>query len=117
MFLEDRDSLATRLAQSVYLTPAIVPPSPWMNVPPQGETGLTLVRGQNGVWTARLTPAATERPHWWLVQTRNGDNNWRSTLMPGSLREIRVPASADRIAVRALDRAAVEGPVTVLMLK
>jgi len=117
VFLEDRDSLATRLSRSAYEALALVPPSPWMNVPPQGEVNLTLTRAANGVWTARVAPVAAERPHWWLVQTRNSDGAWKSTLLAGALREFRVPAAADRVAVRAIDRAAVEGPVVVMSLR
>lgn len=119
-FLEDRDSLATRLSRSVYDAPAMVPPSPWMRVPPQGEPQVALARGANGAWIATLTPTAPtadERPRWWLVQTRNAEGAWRSTLMNGALQRIIVPAAADRLAVRAVDRAAVEGPMVVFKVR
>ena len=116
-FLEDRDSLATRLARNVYDAPAMVPPSPWLSVPPQGEPQVTLARAAAGAWTVTLTPTAEQRPQWWLVQTRNAQGVWRSTLMSGALQRITVPAAADRLAVRAVDRAAVEGPMVVMKVR
>lgn len=117
VFLQNRDSLATRLARSVYAAPAMVPPSPWMTVPPQGEPQVVLASAVAGAWTATLTPTADQRPQWWLVQTRNTDGAWRSTLMSGALQRITVPAAADRLAVRAVDRASVEGPVVVIKVR
>jgi len=142
VFLEDRDSLATRLSRHVYDETALVPASPWMRVARQGSPNVELRRGTNGVLTARLTPTAavsadsvaardssanggsTTRaaapaaitPRWWLVQTRRGDGTWESTILRGNAREITVPATTDRLAVRALDHAAIEGPPVVLRL-
>src|SRR5690606_36250106 len=129
-FLEDRDSLATRLSRHVYDSRALVPASPWMRVPRQGEPLVELRRAANGALTARLTPVAPAAPsdsaaapaqpvtpRWWLVQTRRGDGTWESTLLRGAAREISVPATTDRLAVRALDHAAVEGPPVVLRLR
>jgi uncharacterized lipoprotein YddW (UPF0748 family) len=117
-FLQDRDSLATRLSRSVYDALALVPASPWMTVPPQGAPQISVVRAMaSGAWTVTLTPTAETQPQWWLVQTRNLEGTWRSTLMSGALQRITVPASADRVAVRAVDRAAVESPAVVVKLQ
>ncbi len=117
-FLQDRDSLATRLSRSVYDALALVPASPWMTVPPQGAPQVAITRAtSSGPWTATLTPTAETQPQWWLVQTRNLEGTWRSTLMKGDLKRITIPASADRVAVRAVDRAAVESPAVVVKLQ
>ncbi|MBA3854044.1 MAG: hypothetical protein C0503_06485, partial [Gemmatimonas sp.] len=116
VFLEDRDSLATRLSRHVYDTRALVPASPWMRVARQGEPQVELRRSANGDITARLTPTP-DTPRWWLIQTRRGDGTWESTVLRGAAREIAVPASTDRLAVRALDHAAIEGPPVVLRLR
>ncbi|HRN53351.1 MAG TPA: hypothetical protein PK788_07630, partial [Gemmatimonadaceae bacterium] len=60
---------------------------------------------------------AAGTPRWWLVQTRRGDGTWESTVLRGVAREISIPATTDRLAVRALDHAAVEGPPVVLRLR
>ncbi|MEX2182518.1 MAG: family 10 glycosylhydrolase [Gemmatimonadaceae bacterium] len=115
-FLKDRDSLSARLARSVYDLLALVPASPWLNVPPQGEPSVELIRAANGSWSARVTPAG-DQPRWWLVQTRVRDGSWRSTLLNGALRDLPISAAADRVAVRAVDRAAVESPVVVIKMR
>jgi hypothetical protein len=128
VFLEDRDSLATRLKRHVYDATALVPASPWMRVARQGTPNIELRLAGNGVLTARLTPthavatdsaalSAAPIPRWWLIQTRRGDGTWESTVLRGSAREITVPASTDRLAVRALDLASNEGPPVVLRLR
>ncbi|MBX3174250.1 MAG: family 10 glycosylhydrolase [Gemmatimonadaceae bacterium] len=115
-FLEDRDSLATRLGRHVYSAPALVPPSPWLDVAPQGEPQLELRRSGTRV-TLKVSPAGTESPQFWLVQTRRPDGSWHSSLMSGRVRELSVPAGADRVAIRAVDRASVEGPMIVLRVR
>ncbi len=117
VFLQNRDSLATRLARSVYMLPALVPASPWLSVAPQGEPSVQLIRAANGAWSARVTPATEEIPRWWLVQTRVRDGSWRSTLMSGALRDLPISAAADRVAVRAVDRAALESPMVVIKVR
>ncbi len=116
-FLEDRDSLATRLSRTVYDLPALVPASPWMKVEPHAEPTIEIRRSNSGAYTARLTAANGEAPRWWLVQTRRGDGIWYSTVIRGTVRELSLPAAADRVAVRAVDRAAVEGPMVVMRVR
>lgn len=114
VFLEDRDSLATRLGRQSYRAPALIPPSPWLHVSEQGEPRAELRRAANGALTLHVTPSASESPRWWLLQTRHRDGEWRATLVPGGTRAIPVPAVADRVAVRPVDRAAIEGPLVVI---
>ena len=117
VFLEDRDSLATRIVAQVYGDRALVPPSPWMAVALQGEPRVVVRRGARGALTAHLTPAGAESPRWWLVQTRLTSGDWQSALLRGSTRDFPLAATADRVAVRAVDRAAIEGPMQVIKLR
>ncbi len=114
VFLEDRDSLATRLGRNVYDVAALVPPSPWLRVARQGEPSVELLRGASGAYTAKVKPAGEESPHWWLVQTRRTDGAWESTVLRGTVREMTIPSFADRISVRAVDRASIESAAVVL---
>ena len=114
VFLEDRDSITTRMAQQSYGAPAIVPPSPWLKVPEQGAPRVEMRRDARGVLTARLTPSGSELPRWWLVQVRVASGVWSSTLVRGQVRDVPIAAAADRVAVRAVDRAAIEGPAQVM---
>jgi uncharacterized lipoprotein YddW (UPF0748 family) len=120
VFLEDRDSVATRLARGPYARPALVPPSPWMLVPSHDAPRVEVRTGPGAAArtrTLRVTPPAGRlTPRWWLVQVRTTDGEWQSALHPASAASIPLPASADRVAVRAVDRAAVLGPLTVLRI-
>jgi uncharacterized lipoprotein YddW (UPF0748 family) len=118
VFLQNRDSLATRLSRSVYDLPALVPASPWLSVAPQGEPSVQLIRATNGNWNARVAPStAGDQPRWWLLQMRLRDGTWRSALLNGALRDLPISAAADRVAVRAVDRAAVESPMVVIKVR
>ncbi len=117
VFLEDRDSLATRIGRQSYGTPALVPASPWLAVPAAAEPDVRIQRGLRGRLTARLAPSDGAMPRWWLVQVRLASGQWESQLVRGSVREVPLPAAADRLAVRAVDAAQIEGPARVLKLR
>jgi uncharacterized lipoprotein YddW (UPF0748 family) len=108
-FMQDRDSLATRLGARRYIGPALVPASPWLQVAEQGEPRTEVVRAADGALSLRVAPAGDEPPRWWLVQTRSRAGVWSTQLVPATVRTVPIPAAADRVAVRAVDRAAVEG--------
>ena len=73
-------------------------------------------RDSRGALTARLAPSGNELPHWWLVQVRMASGIWSSSIVRGRVREVPIAAAADRVAVRAVDRAAIEGPAHVMRL-
>jgi hypothetical protein len=98
----------------MYDEAALVPPSPWLRVARQGEPSVELLRGATGAVTAKVKPAGTESPHWWLVQTRRTDGAWQSTVLRGTVREMTIPSYADRVAIRAVDRASIESSAVVL---
>ena len=116
-FLEDRDSLSSRLAAGAYASVALVPESPWLAVAPQGEPRLELRRASRGAFTLRIAPAGKELPRWWLVQLRKANGAWETSLIGGTMREIPIAAGVDRVAVRAVDGASVEGPLRVMRTK
>ena len=117
VFLQDRDSIATRMARQSYGSTALVPSSPWLAVEGQGEPSVELRRDVRGALTARVAPAGRELPRWWLVQVRVASGAWSSRLVRGQVRDVPIAAAADRVAVRAVDRAAIEGPMHVVRLR
>lgn len=117
VFLEDRDSLATRMASQAYPVPALVPASPWLVVAEQGEPTVRVRRDARGGLTARIGPSGPELPRWWLVQVRIASGQWQSTLVRGQVRDFPLAAAADRVSVRAVDGAHIEGPARVVKLK
>lgn len=117
VFMQDRDSLATRLGRGAYAERALVPPSPWLAVEPHDAPAATLERARNGAVTLRVVPSTGSSPRWWLVQSRGADGAWTSALVRGALRSVPVAATADRVAVRAVDHAALESPATVMKVQ
>ncbi len=117
VFLEDRDSLATRMGSESYPALALVPTSPWLAVEPQGEPTVEVRRKLFGGLEARLTPSGPARPRWWLVQERTTSGRWRGSLVRGDVRTLPLAASVDRLAVRAVDGASIEGPVRVVRVR
>lgn len=117
VFLQDRDSVATRVARSAYAAPALVPASPWMDVPAHDAPKVDVRKGVRGAWIARLSPGSGALPHWWLIQVRGDSGRWVSRVVRGTTREVPIAAAADRVAVRAVDRAAIEGPLQVVKLR
>lgn len=117
VLLEDRDAVATRMGGVAYRAPALIPSSPWLAVAEQGAPVVTVRRSLLGRLSARVVPSAGEAPRWWLVQVRMRDGAWQHTLVRGDAKELALAAQADRLAVRAVDGAQVEGPVTVIKLR
>lgn len=117
VFLQDRDSLATRMGAETYPAPALIPASPWLAVEPQAEPVVVVRRKLFGGLEARLAPAGSTRPRWWLVQERTANGAWRSSLLRGEVKEIALSSSVDRLAVRAVDAANIEGPARVVRVR
>ena len=56
----------------------------------------------------------------WVVQTRDADEHWKTTILPAGTRELTLPDSSggtDIVAVSAVDRVGQTSTRTVLRLK
>jgi hypothetical protein len=113
-FLDDRDSVATRLRREAYAGTALVPASPWLQAPAVGATRVEVRRTGSREVVARLRTIDGERPQWWVVQMRAVGGGWRSQLVHGSATEIALTAPADRLVVRPVDRRGIEGPAVAM---
>jgi len=114
-FLRDRDSVGTQLAQGPYATPALIPASPWLRPPTMGAVRVDVATTSTGEPFARVQ-VDSAAPRWWVVQEREASGAWRTRIVPGAWREIPLTAQADRVAVRAIDRAGVERAVHTLRI-
>ncbi|MEY4608327.1 MAG: hypothetical protein RL625_544 [Gemmatimonadota bacterium] len=113
-FLDDRDSVATRLRREAYAGTALVPASPWLQAPAVGATRVEVRRTGSREVVARLRTIDGERPQWWVVQMRAVGGGWRSQLVHGSATEIALTAPVDRLVVRPVDRRGIEGPAVAM---
>jgi hypothetical protein len=107
-----RDSLAQRLARTVYRYPALVPPSPWLSRTSPGAPRATLAADG-----AALTLAAGpgEPPRLWIVRARYG-NRWTVDVVPATRTHVALRGDAPlrEVVVSAVDRGGNEGPAVTL---
>jgi uncharacterized lipoprotein YddW (UPF0748 family) len=112
-FFRNSDSLADRLTADLYMRPALIPASPWLDrTKPQPPVARFRPDSVTGNTTVTLRPAGKEPVWLWVVQARYG-TEWTTRIVPGSTRDVvltQADASAvpDRVVVRAIDRVGVE---------
>lgn len=81
--LEDRDSVATRLAAGPYAERALVPPSPWKGDEMPRTPGIAVeASGRGDVLTIARRPA--DDVQWWVVQVRVAAA-WRTHVIDGTV--------------------------------
>jgi uncharacterized lipoprotein YddW (UPF0748 family) len=116
---EDRDSIATRLAQGPYAVPALVPAIPWKGDGTPRTPAIAIAAGRAGDMLV-IAKRATDDVRWWLIQSRAG-STWRSRLLRGSFSEISVRslavndnAGAETIALTPISFTGVAGtPISI----
>jgi uncharacterized lipoprotein YddW (UPF0748 family) len=98
--------LAGALQREVYAKPALVPAMPWLGRPDLGRPTLAARPRPNGAglqitWSA----AAQDKPAWWLLQTRTGEQ-WNTEILPGRTRvAVWTAREPEVIALSAVNRA------------
>lgn len=108
--MQDRDSIATKLATGLYASPAMIPASPWLSraVPPTPFTALR-VNPATGASVAELRAGVGGITPWlWIVRARFGDS-WTTDVLPGWQESHALTGSGlmpppDLVSVVAVDR-------------
>jgi uncharacterized lipoprotein YddW (UPF0748 family) len=111
------DSLVAHLKRTVYRTPALVPPSHWLETAQPSAPRATLSFGATAS-TATVTleaPPANEHIRLWAVRVRYGDR-WTTQVVPVARTRIELsgPAPIREVVVSAVDRSGNEGVPHVL---
>jgi uncharacterized lipoprotein YddW (UPF0748 family) len=106
--MQNRGNLATDLADGVYAEPALVPPSPWLDVKYPGKPKLTILGNGQIKWK----PAAFDRIESWLLQTRE-NGHWQTRILPANAQAATVSDSPEVIAITAIDRCGLPSPSAV----
>ncbi len=102
---EDRQGVATSLAEGLFKQPALVPASPWLgNTPPSAPKLTTSKAGQ-----FHVTAGAGEPPGWWVVQMRRGDA-WTTMVGPGAAKVVQFDPGVTEAVVFGLSRSGIAGP-------
>jgi uncharacterized lipoprotein YddW (UPF0748 family) len=108
--MQDRDGIATRLRETSYAQPALVPASPWLGDPAPAAAALrrdagNRLRIEGGAGAAR-----------WAVWRRDTAGRWRLGVQPVHDRGVE-PQGAAAVAVAAVGRTGTLGPHFTLPLQ
>ena len=113
-------SLGDRLQADSYREPALTPEMAWLEgkppAPPVAEVNAT--DGER--LTLKISAGDSAQVALWVVQTRDADEHWKTTILPAATRELTLPDSSggtDIVAVSAVDRVGQASTRTVLRLK
>jgi uncharacterized lipoprotein YddW (UPF0748 family) len=111
--------MGDRLHAAAYTTPAVVPASPWLGGTVPGRPRVSVESVGDGL-EARF--AATDTVSVWLWVVRSHvDGRWNLDVVPGETASLRLPSGRtggepDAIAVSAIERTGLEGPVAAYRL-
>lgn len=110
---QDREGLATALAQGAYAQPALVPATPWLNAPAVGVPGLRRLNGRVRIEAAQAAAA----PVRWAVWRRFGGAapRWVFSALPPAAQDLD-PAGAELLWVQGVDRVGQLGPRALMHL-
>ncbi len=107
--MQDRDAVATQLQTRTYAQPALVPAAPWLGASAPSAPSLRRAGTDVHIQAANGTSAAR-----WAVWRRQA-GSWRFAVLAGS--ELKFDAaSADLVAVSAVDRVGQQSPPQLLRL-
>ena len=114
-------SLGDRLQSDSYREPALVPEMPWLGGKPPAAPIAEIANASDGDrLTLKITAGDSAAVSLWVVQMRDADEHWHTTILPLATREIILPdgdASPDIVAVSAVDRVGQASVRTVLRLR
>ncbi|MFL5541687.1 MAG: hypothetical protein ACJ8J0_22060, partial [Longimicrobiaceae bacterium] len=114
-FALDRDSLSERLVREAYRDHALPPATPWLAHGRPGRPLLAAVRDSAGAAAVSLRAGGGTAPMWWAVRA-HAAGRWTVDVLPAARAAWTPPAGADRVAVSAVDRLGMEGPLATLQL-
>lgn len=101
---QDRQGLATTLAEGLFREPALVPASPWLG--DEAPKPPTVLVTDNKI----VVSPGPDADGLWVIQTRHGDD-WTTRIVPALRTPLRHSRNgADAVVVTPISRAGVAGP-------
>jgi hypothetical protein len=113
-------SLGDRLQSDSYREPALVPEMTWLEGKPPAAPIAEVSTTDGDRLTLKITATDSAQIALWVVQTRDTDEHWKTTILPAATRELSIPDSAsgtDIVAVSAVDRVGQTSVRTVLRIR
>jgi uncharacterized lipoprotein YddW (UPF0748 family) len=108
---QDRRDVDERLAQ-LYAEPALVPASPWLDGRKPLAAATVTARFVGGNLNVSWTPGDARETWLWVVRVAFG-SRWKTTIVPGAMREIEILNDQElapiRVVVTAVSRVGIEG--------
>ncbi len=107
--MTNRAGLTDALSKEIYVEPALVPASPWLDNNPPGQPTLHLERnGSSKELRVNWAPTGAEPVWLWVLQVRSR-GQWTTEILPGKKASRSWTPNAsqtppDRVAVAAVDR-------------
>ncbi len=77
----NRDDLAAKLMAGLYVEPALIPASPWLEAKPPESPAFTVVTAGSG-GTFSWSPTGERKVNLWLLQTK-ARGRWFTEILPG----------------------------------
>ena len=103
--MQNRAGISERLASRTYATPALIPPSPWLDAFPPSAPAVKAARLANGV-RLQFTAAAGKPVARYAIWTHSG-GAWEFHVVPAMNSSLELPVKSlpvDRVVVSAVDR-------------
>ena len=117
VFMQNRDSLDDRLLAGPYASPALVPPSPWLDsIPPRAPAAYLERDSATRAIKVSFAQRGTEKVWLWVLRYRNGPD-WTTMILPGQ-QTVHMfdggtgSAAPDEVVVSAVDRTGNESAFT-----
>jgi uncharacterized lipoprotein YddW (UPF0748 family) len=105
--MQNKGGIAGAL-QNTWQTPALVPPSPWLDArAPVAPRLQSTFDGTSGALNVSWEGGDREKPHLWILQTQTG-GSWNTQILSGATVETQIVAAAgywpQSLALSAVDR-------------
>jgi len=114
-------TLGDRLEADSYREPALVPEMPWLGGKPPAPPVAEVVNASDGErLTLKISAGDSASISVWVVQTRDEDEHWKTTILPAATRELVLPdtdVATEIIAVTAVDRVGQTSSKTMLRVR
>ncbi|BAZ14548.1 hypothetical protein NIES4071_63920 [Calothrix sp. NIES-4071] len=116
--MQNRSGLSDLLLQKSYVTPALVPASPWLNnIAPTKPIVNTQKNALTNITQLTWTATGKQPVSSWVLQTKTG-NEWKTNILPANQNSYPLTdINVDTVAVSGVSRYGIQSPTTIINIK